>query len=75
MSTSRLRKQVQQQIESLPEDVLQEVADFMAFVLARRGYEGEIDDWDDASWQQMALEQFFREDEAVEYTIEDAIEG
>ena len=74
MTSSQLRKQVQQQIEELPEDVLREVADFMAFILARRGYDREINDWDEDSWQEMALEQFFREDDEVEYSIDDAIE-
>ncbi len=75
MTISRLRKQVQQQIESLPEDVLQEVADFMTFLLDRRRHEGEMTSWDEDAWQQMALEQLFREEEDVEYTIEDAVEN
>ena len=58
MSASQLRAQMQQQINTLPEDILREVADFMAFILSRR----QIDDWDDEIWQQMALEQFFREE-------------
>ena len=74
MTAHSLRKQIQQQIEALPEDILREVADFMAFVVARRRYEDEIADWDEETWQQMALEQFFRESSDVEYTIDDAIE-
>jgi len=70
MSASQLRAQMQQQINTLPEDILREVADFMAFILSRR----QIDDWDDGIWQQMALEQFFREDDDIEYTLDDAIE-
>jgi len=73
MKTQPLRRQVQQQIETLPDDVLREVADFMAFVLARRRWEDVIDDWDDESWQKMALEQFFRE-ESAEYSLDDAVE-
>jgi len=74
MTTNQLRKQMQQQIEKLPENVLREVADFMAFILARRRYEDEITDWVEETWQQMAVEQFFRESDDVEYTIDDAIE-
>ena len=73
MKTQQLRKQIQQQIETLPDDVLREVADFMAFVLARRRLEEVIDDWDDESWQKMAMEQFFRE-ESAEYSLDDAVE-
>ncbi len=74
MATNLLRQQLQRQIEHLPDDVLQEVADFMAFVLARRRYGVTIDDWDDETWQRMALEQFFREEDEVEYSLEDAVE-
>ena len=73
MKSNQLRKQIQQQIELLPEDVLREVADFMAFILARRRLEEVVDDWDDESWQKMALEQFFKE-ESAEYSLDDAIE-
>ena len=73
MQTNQLRKQIKQQIETLPEDILREVADFMSFVLARRRLEEVIDEWDDETWQQMALEQFFREEHA-EYSLDDAVE-
>ncbi len=71
MTVSPLRKQIQQKIEKLPDDVLREVADFMSFVMAHRRYEGEIEDWDDETWQQMALEQFFREEDEIEYSFDD----
>ena len=74
MTAHSLRKQIQQQIEELPEDLLREVADFMAFIVARHRYEDEIADWDEETWQQMALEQFFRESSDVEYTLDDAVE-
>ena len=74
MTIRQLRKQVQQQIETLPEDMLREVADFMAFVLTRRRGEREIADWDEETWQQMAATQFLRDGDDVEYTLDDAIE-
>jgi hypothetical protein len=73
MTGNQLRKQVHQQIDVLPEDVLREVADFLAFVLARRQKEN-LSEWDDDTWQQMALEQFFRDNDEVDYTVDDAIE-
>ena len=36
MTTFSLRNQLQQQIESLPEDLVIEIADFTAFIVTRR---------------------------------------
>ena len=74
MAVDLLRKKMHQQIDNLPADILQEVADFMSFVVERR-FREKIEDWDDETWQKMALEQFFRDDEGeVVYTLEDAVE-
>ena len=74
MAIDLLRKKMHQQIDNLPADILQEVADFMSFVVERR-FREKIEDWDDETWQKMALEQFFRDDEGeVVYTLEDAVE-
>ncbi len=74
MAVDLLRKKMHQQIDNLPADILHEIADFMAFVVERRLRE-KIEDWDDETWQKMALEQFFRDDEdEVVYTLEDAVE-
>ena len=74
MAVDLLRKKMHHQIDNLPADILHEVADFMSFVVERR-FRGKIDDWDDETWQKMALEQFFRDDESgASYTLEDAVE-
>ncbi len=65
---------MQRQIEFLPDDILREIADFMAFVLARREGAGKLDDWEDSEWQDFALYGFFRESDEVTYTLNDAKE-
>jgi len=74
MNSALLRQQLHRQVDRLPEDVLREVYDFTAFLLARRQYDIVVGDWDEALWQEFALEQFFRDDEEddIEYTLEDA---
>jgi hypothetical protein len=74
MSTVLLREQLRQQIERLPDDLLLEIADFMAFVLARRQSATAYTDWEHSQWQDFALGQFFRETDDVEYILEDAQE-
>ena len=76
MTGQPLREQLHHQIDTMPEDVLAEVADFTAFVLDRRQNGGEHRDWSDSAWRSFAAEQFLRgtEDEDVEYTLDDARE-
>ena len=75
MTTASLREQMHQQLDALPDEIVHEVAEFMAFVLARRRMTQPYADWTDDDWQQFALAQFVREtDNDVEYTLDDARE-
>ena len=75
MTTGALREQLQQQINELPDEIVREVADFTAFVLARRRLLLPDGDWTEAEWQQFALSQFLHDtDNDVEYSLEDAQE-
>lgn len=74
MTTATLRQQMQRQIEFLPDDLVREIADFMAFVLARRESAEKIHDWEEDEWQDFALRSFFRESDEVTYTLNDAQE-
>ncbi len=75
MSTLSLREQLRQQIEHLPDELLLEFADFMAFVLARRQNALPYAEWNESQWRDFTLGQFFRETEGdVEYTLADAQE-
>jgi hypothetical protein len=75
MATNLLREQLQRQLDVLPDDILAEVADFTAFILARRNIPIIYSDWTQREWQSFTLGQFLREsDSDVEYTLEDAEE-
>lgn len=69
-----LREKMQIQLSLLPDSLLQEVADFTAFIMARHQIESPYQDWQEDEWSQFALEQFIRESDDVDYTIADAEE-
>lgn len=64
-----IREQLHKQIEVLPDDVVEQIADFMAFLMVKRGAEIER-----SQWQDFSLAQFFREDDEVAYSLDDAQE-
>ncbi|MBC8497190.1 MAG: hypothetical protein ISS57_02580 [Anaerolineales bacterium] len=74
MKTAPLREQLLQQIDHLPDDIVQQIADFAQFLMVRRKIAPLYDDWSDQQWQDMALEQLFRENDEVTYTLKDAQE-
>ncbi len=74
MAATTFRKQLQKQIEKLPDDIVQQIADYTAFLMARRNITPLYSDWQISQWQNFALEQFFREDDEIEYTLKDAQE-
>lgn len=73
MSTA-IREQLHQEIDHLPEDVVQLLADFALFVMARRQIAPAYVDWESSQWQDFTLGQFFGDEEEVEYSLEDAQE-
>jgi hypothetical protein len=74
MTTITIREQLHQQIDNLPDDVVQQIADFTLFMIAKRKLSSAYVDWNDSEWQNLVLGQFFREDDEVEYSLEDAQE-
>jgi hypothetical protein len=74
MTANTLKKQLQHQLDLLPDDILIEIADFTAFILARRKMPLLYQEWTEQHWQAFALQQFLRESSDVEYTLEDAEE-
>ncbi len=74
MTSVALRDQLQKQIDTLPDDIVQQIADFTFFVMARRDIAPLYADWTNRQWLDFSLEQFFRDDDEVEYTLEDAQE-
>jgi hypothetical protein len=70
VESSLLRQELHEQINELPDDIVREIADFMAFVLARQRMVPQYADWTDADWQQFTLNQFFRDtDTDIEYSL------
>ncbi len=74
MTTGTIREQLHHQIDNLPDDIVQLIADFTFFVMARRQISPSNADWENSQWQDFTLGQFFREDDEVEYYLEDAQE-
>ncbi|MEW5825457.1 MAG: DUF2281 domain-containing protein [Candidatus Bipolaricaulota bacterium] len=66
----KVRDQLLRRIEGLPEDVLEEVNDFVAFIQQKRQEGGE-----ELSWGSFALStrsfQFWSHREEVEYSLDD----
>ncbi len=74
MSTIKLRKQLHRQIDHLPDEIVEQIADFTQFVMSKKNIPPIYTDWNHTQWQEFALEQFFREDDELQYSLEDAIE-
>lgn len=74
MTAVAIREQLCKQIDKLPDDVVEQIADFTLFVMARRQMIPGYADWDSNQWQDFALGQLYREGDEVEYSLEDARE-
>lgn len=68
------RSQLHRLIDQLPDDLVEEIVDFTLFLMARRQISPDYEDWKNKDWQDFVLEQFFCEDDEVEYLLEDAQE-
>lgn len=74
MTTTDLREQLHKQIDRLPDEIVEQIADFTLFVMAKRRAVPAYTEWNDDQWQNFTLEQFFHETDEVEYTLKDARE-
>jgi hypothetical protein len=74
MMATKIREQLHEQIDHLPDHLVEQIADFTLFVMARRQIAPLYSDWSQREWQDFTLAQFFREDDDVEYSLEDAKE-
>jgi len=74
MNTMTLREQLYRQIDTLPDEIVEQIADFALFVMARRQIAPLYEDWGRDQWQRFALDQLFREDDEVVYSLADAQE-
>lgn len=69
-----LREKLHRQIDRLPDDLVEQIADFALFLLAKRQAAPDYENWNEADWQRFSLEQFFREEDEVTYSISEARE-
>ncbi len=76
MTTMTVREQLYRQIDTLPDDLVEQIADFALFVMARRQIAPAYEEWGDNQWQSFALDQLLREEDEDEvvYSLADAQE-
>ncbi len=68
--SATLREQLHQQIDQLPDHIVEKIANFTSLITTHPEYTN----WQDKDWQEFCLEQFFREDDDIEYSLKDAQE-
>jgi len=69
-----IRQQLHQQIDQLPDHIVEKIADFTLFIVSQQEKDVEYADWEDKDWQKFALGQFFRDEDEISYSLEDAQE-
>ena len=74
MNTLQIRRQLHKRIDNLPDDAVEQIADFTVFIMAKKKNSPAYEEWTVHQWQDFALEQFFREEDDVEYSLADAQE-
>jgi hypothetical protein len=74
MKSTLPREQLHKQIDRLPDDLVAQIADFTLFLLAKHKTAPRYEEWDEQQWQNFSLEQFFREEDDVTYSLADAEE-
>jgi hypothetical protein len=79
MNNALVRDRLHKQIDHLPDELVEQVANFTLFLTAKQKAAPRYEDWSEQQWQEFALQQFFREEtdaehDEVEYTLKDARE-
>lgn len=67
------RDRLRQQIDSLPDYLIEQIARFTQNLTSRQDT-SEFSDWENGQWQDFSLAQFFSEDDEIEYFLEDTQE-
>lgn len=71
MKTSFKRDQLYRQIDILSDDLVEQVADFVLFLLAKQKAPPRYGDWDKEHWHNFSLGQRFPKNDDVTCTIAD----
>ena len=68
------REQLHRQIDQLPDRIVEQIANFIQLVETEQNDFPEYANWKSKDWREFSLQQFFRDNDEVEYTLEDAQE-
>lgn len=68
------REKLHQQIDQLPDRVVEQIANFTSSIITQQNNIPAYSDWKDKNWQEFSLQQFFCEEDEIEYSLEDAQE-
>ena len=78
MNAQSTRDRLHEQIDHLPDQLIEQVADFVLFLATKQKLSANYQDWDSRQWEEFAIRQFFRaeddEEGEVEYSLKDARE-
>jgi hypothetical protein len=78
MNSLSIRHRLHEQIDRLPDELVQQVADFALFLNAKQQIMPRYENWSEEMWQEFSLQQFFRTDDEpaddVVYSLNDARE-
>jgi hypothetical protein len=72
--SATVREQLHQQIDQLPDHLVEQIANFTRLISTHQNNISEYTNWQNEDWQKFSLEQFFREEDEIEYSLEDAQE-
>jgi ASC-1-like (ASCH) protein len=68
------REQLHQQIDQLPDHIVEQIANFTSSIITQQSNIPKYSNWEDKDWQEFSLQNFFCEENEIEYCLEDAQE-
>ena len=69
-----IREQLHQKIDQLPDHIVEQIANFTQLISTQQQKIPDYSEWQNKDWQEFSLEQFCREEDEIEYSLEDAQE-
>ncbi len=72
--SATIREELHQQIDRLPDDIVEKIANFTRLISPEPNNISEYTNWQDEDCQKFSLEQFFKEEDEIEYSLADAQE-
>ncbi|MCF3572639.1 hypothetical protein L2E69_19640 [Planktothrix agardhii 1806] len=72
--SATIREELHQQIDRLHDHIVEKIANFTRLIATEPNNILEYTNWQDEDWQKFSLEQFFKEEDEIEYSLADAQE-